>query len=96
MAGFLSKLFGGGGSSDGGAVGDPVDHKGYQIIAAPKQEGSQWLTAGTISKEVDGETKSHEFIRADRHGDRDSAAEFSLNKGKQIVDEQGDSMFRER
>ncbi len=94
MAGFLSRLFGGGEAAD--QTSAPEDYKGYAIVAAPKRDGSQWLTAGSITKDVDGETKTHEFIRADRHGDRDSATAFSLTKARQIIDEQGDTIFRTR
>ena len=96
MAGFLSRLFGGSGGEAAAEASAPEDYKGYSIVAAPKRDGSQWLTAGSISKEIDGETKTHEFIRADRHGDKDSAATFSLTKARQIIDEQGDTVFRSR
>lgn len=92
MAGFLSKLFGRSGSENTPAS-EPETYSGYAISAAPKKDGSQWLTAGTISKELDGELKTHTFIRADRHMDKDSAAEFSMRKAKQIIDEQGDRVF---
>ncbi|VAW15596.1 hypothetical protein MNBD_ALPHA09-1425 [hydrothermal vent metagenome] len=94
MAGFLSRLFGGGDAKEEAAA--PEEYKGYAIAAVPKQDGSQWLTAGRITKEIDGETKTHDFIRADRHGDKDSAATFSLTKARQIIDEQGDTIFRTR
>ena len=37
--------------------------------------------------------KEHRFIRADRFSDEDSAADHSLVKGRQIVDQVGDRMF---
>lgn len=94
MAGFFSRLFGGEEAKE--AAAPPEDYKGYAITAAPKRDGSQWLTAGSISREIDGEVKTHDFIRADRHTDRDSAATFSMTKAKQIIDEQGDTIFRAR
>lgn len=96
MVGFFGRLFGGGDASEEATASASEDYNGYSIIAAPKQEGSQWLTAGSISREIDGETKTHEFIRADRHSDRDGAATFSLTKARQIIDEQGDTIFRQR
>lgn len=93
MAGFLSRLFGGGSGEGGGTVGEPESYKGYTITAAPRPDGGQWLTAGTIVKEVGGETRRHDFIRADRHADREGAAAFSLRKARQIIDEQGDRVF---
>ena len=52
--------------------------------------------AGRISRIVDGATKEHKFIRADRFASLEEAAEFTLTKGRQIVDQLGDRMFDER
>lgn len=94
---FLKKLFGGGG---GGAApeasGKPaktVEHKGFTIAATPFKEGGQFQTCGVISKSVAGAAKEHKFIRADRFQSLEEAADFSLQKGRQIVDEQGDRLF---
>ncbi|PID61487.1 MAG: hypothetical protein CSB44_06730 [Gammaproteobacteria bacterium] len=98
MAGFLKQLFGGGDN----AATDPMaatdaeseDYKGYRIIAAPFKEGGQFRTAGRIEREIDGEMKSVRFIRADNHAALDGAVAFSLVKGRQIIDEQGDGIFK--
>ncbi len=71
----------------------PVDYKGYTIQAAPTKEGGQWLTAGVITKDFDGTLKEHKFIRSDLHADRTSAVEFSISKGQQIIDLDGDRIF---
>ena len=55
----------------------------------------QWLTAGVIRKEVDGETKEHRFLRADTHASAESANDFAVIKGRQIIDEQGERIFRD-
>lgn len=88
----LRRLFGGGGAA-AAAVEEAVDYKGYLIRPAPQREGAQWLTAGFISKTVDGAEKQHHFIRGDLYPDRKSAVEFSLYKGRQIVDLEGDRIF---
>jgi len=96
---FLKRLFGGGGSSsDEGAVsertvGEVVEHNGFSIRATPFKEDGQYQTCGVISKDVDGVVKEHRFIRADRFPSEDVAAEQALRKGRQIVDEQGESIF---
>ena len=95
---FLKKLFGGGSSSDSGeakpaAAKRQVEHKGYIVKATPYKEGGQWQTCGVVEKTVDGETKQHRFIRADRFSDEDSAADHSILKGQQIVDQVGARMF---
>ncbi len=38
--------------------------------------------------------KEYPFIRAETHGARDIAEDFAIVKGKQIVDEFGDRMFK--
>jgi hypothetical protein len=75
------------------AVEEPVDYKGYTIQATPQKEGGQWLTAGVIAKEFDGTVKEHRFIRSDLHAGRTSAVEFSITKGQQIIDLDGDRIF---
>ncbi len=94
LGSLLGKLFG---SGDGKpTVAEPaesVEYKGFTITSAPLQEGGQFKTAGKISKEIDGELKSAEFIRADNHADRDAAITHSNRKAQQIVDEQGEAMF---
>ena len=84
--------FGGDKSED--APGEAVLYQGYSIIPAPRHDGGHWLTAGIITKTFDaGETREHRFIRAETHGGKTAAEEFSIIKGKQIVDEFGDRMF---
>lgn len=98
IGGFMRGLFGGGatsGEGGGGApTGEAVDYKGYAIQPVARQQGGQWLTAGVIRKEIDGEAKEHAFIRADTHTSQDDAAAMAVEKGKRIVDEQGDRMFK--
>jgi hypothetical protein len=94
--GLFSKLFGGGGSGPAGAKeGEAVEYKGVHLHPAAQAQGSQWLTAGVIRKEVDGETKEHRFLRADTHASADSANDFAVVKGRQIIDEQGERIFRD-
>lgn len=96
----LRRLFGGGAggkeSTGGGAIGEATEYKGYTIQPLAERQGGQWLTAGLITKTVDGETKEHRFIRVDSHTGEDAAASFAVVKAKQIIDEQGDAIFRPR
>ena len=90
----LRGLFGG--SAQGGAkqaADPPVDYKGYMIHPDPQREGPQWLTAGRITKRFGEIEKEHKFVRGDFHASRDSAVEFSVTKGQQIVDLEGDRIF---
>lgn len=92
---FLKRLFGGGSSSEPAPLpaGEPVEHNGFTIRATPFQAEGQYQTCGIVSKEIDGVVKEHRFIRADRFASPEDAAAFSLRKGRQLVDEQGERMF---
>ncbi len=95
---FLKSLFGFGGGTEeakGGpaATAKEAEHKGFIIRATPYKEGGQYQTAGTIVKEIGGEMKEYKFVRADRFTTIEEAADLSLSKGRQIVDEQGEKMF---
>lgn len=92
---FLKRLFGGGGGDAAGeaAAAGQIEHRGYTVKATPFKADGQYQTCGVISREVDGVVKEHRFIRADRFAGLDDAAQTALNKGRQIIDEQGDRMF---
>ncbi len=70
-----------------------TEHNGYKIEARPYADGGQYQVAGTVSKMVNGEKKEHRFVRADRFGSLEDAAEVALRKGAQLVDQQGDKIF---
>ncbi len=92
--GFLKRLFGGGdGGSSGGSKMEPVLHEGYSIIPEPMKDGGQFRVCGTISKEIDGETKEHKLIRADLFPSADECIEATVRKAKQVIKEQGDRLF---
>ena len=93
--GFLSKLFGGGGGETAAPSAEAIEYKGFQIQPAARRQGGQWLTAGVIRKEVDGEMREHSFLRADTHASQQDADDFALVKGRQIIDEQGDRLFKD-
>ncbi|MGE3149412.1 MAG: HlyU family transcriptional regulator [Pseudorhodoplanes sp.] len=88
----LFSMFGGSASGgDGAADAKPlasVEHNGFTIHATPYKEGGQYQTCGIIAKEIGGVMKEHRFVRADRYADKDTAVTFTLDKGRQIVDEQ--------
>lgn len=92
---FLKKLFGSADAAADDAPGEGVEYKGYTIRPAPLSQGGQFLTAGLIEKDFPEGKKSQQFIRADTHTSKDSAASHAITKGQQIIDEQGDGLFRE-
>lgn len=95
---FLKSLFGWGKPASSGEAAIPeaavVHHKGFVITATPFRNDGQFQTAGRVTKTIDGIEKEHKFIRADRHASMEDAVAFSLAKGRQIIDEQGDRLFR--
>jgi hypothetical protein len=91
---FWKKLFGSGSAGDGPAkVARETTHDGFRIEAMPYAEAGQYQVAGVISKEIDGALKQHRFVRADRFPSLDEAADFSVMKAQQIIDQQGDRIF---
>jgi hypothetical protein len=98
LGGLMKKLFGGGG--DGGdadgdkPLGDAVEHKGCSIQPVAMRKGGQFLTAGVIAKEFPDGRREHRFVRADTHSSPDQAHDFAVVKGRQIIDEQGDRLFK--
>lgn len=90
----LRRIFSPGGPSAGAQpVEEAVAYKGYMVRPAPQREGSQWLVAGVITKTDGDAVKEHKFVRSDIYASRDSAVEFSLYKGQQIIDLEGDRIF---
>jgi hypothetical protein len=85
----------------GGQAGAPnaasvatVDYKGYRIRPAPYRSGSQYQTAGSIEKDTPEGVKEHRFVRADTYASHEDAVAFTVQKAKQMIDLQGDRMFR--
>ena len=83
----LSRLFGGGGGTQSSQSTET--YEGFTIILEPMKDGGSWRLAARIEKEIDGETKSHQLIRADTFQSADEASSAALVKAKQVIDEQG-------
>ena len=91
----LKRLFGGKGDAGGAAESGPaVDYKGFRITPMPAKEASGYRIGARIEKDVDGETRVHDLIRADTIADRQAAEEASVAKARQVIDEQGERVFR--
>jgi len=70
-----------------------VEHKGFTIRAMPYLDNGQYQTSGVIAKEIGGVVREHRFVRADRFGSADDAADIAIVKGRQLIDERGDGVF---
>ena len=88
----FGKLFGGGGGSSPKEV-EPVEYNGFSIFPEPIKEGATYRVAARIVKEIDGEVKTHQLIRADTLENAEAAAEASLEKAKSLIDQQGETIF---
>ena len=98
LGGLFRKLTGAGGTTDESVPqvqGEAVEYNGYQIYFTPKKSGAQWLTAGLIVKETPEGRREQAFIRAETHPGQDSARDFAMIKARQIIDEQGDRLFKD-
>ena len=74
--------------------GEPITYEGLSICPAPIKEGSQWRLSGIIIKHGDEVDLERVFTRADTFNTQAEAESFSVNKGKQIIDEQGLKLFK--
>ena len=94
---FLKKLFGIGGAGERGGsqpeASEAQDYKGFTIRATPFKTEGQYQTCAVITREVDGVSKEHRLIRADRFAALDAAVDISFRKARQMIDEQGDRLF---
>lgn len=93
---FWKNLFGGSReprSIEPAVVGEE-NYKGFTIKAITMTVGNEYQLAGTIEKSIGDEAKSYQFVRADRFTSKEDVVTYSLAKGRQIIDEQGDAIFR--
>jgi len=85
----LSRLFG---KSEPKAP-EAVIHKDYRIYPQPVREGAVFRIAARVERDVEGQTKIHNLIRADTRNSEDEAREASVDKAKMAIDQLGDSIF---
>jgi hypothetical protein len=74
---------------------EPVEYKGYRIRPAPYKAAGGFQTCGVIEQDgEDGAVREHRFVRAETHPSLDDAASFAIAKAKQIIDQQGERLFK--
>ncbi len=92
----FKKIFGGLFSGSNEATGksyDTYEYSGFDVTPCPKSVGNGWSTEAMIEKVVDGETKTHHFIRSDNSGSEKLALELISSKVKMCIDQQGVQIF---
>lgn len=100
MTSFLARIFsifGGSRSATAGAAGHESreTYRDLDLVAQPMREGNQYRVAGRIEKKDGDRILVRHFIRADIFSSEREATEFTLRKAKQIVDQQGASLFND-
>ncbi|MFB9136815.1 HlyU family transcriptional regulator [Vibrio sp. AK197] len=89
--GLFSRLFGG--SKSEPEKIEPEEYKGFHIYPSAIAEGGQYRIAGRITKEVEGELKTHEFIRSDVLSSKTDANDLMLKKAQMFIDQMGGKIF---
>lgn len=92
--GLFSRLFGNKNTQPAQIEVEPIEYKGFLIYQEAIGEGGQFRIAGRITKEIDGEVKTHKFIRSDLLPTQSDADEFMLKKAQMFIDQMGDSIFQ--
>ncbi|MEO0919594.1 MAG: HlyU family transcriptional regulator, partial [Pseudomonadota bacterium] len=78
MAGFFSRLFGGGDKAESAIPETPDEtYKEVEIRAVPQSDGGQWRVGGQLTKIVDGKSVTRTFMRADVMNSKEEAAVVS-------------------
>lgn len=93
---WLSRLFGGGAGdapAEQAASGPAEIHAGFTIRPEPAKAAGGWRIGARIEKEVGGALRTHHLVRADVLSERDAAEAASLDKARQVIDEQGEALF---
>ena len=88
-----NKLFGGSDTAEPKGP-EPEMYKDFAIFPEPIAEGNQYRLGARVEKEVAGELKIHQLIRADTFNSKDAAADAALHKAKVAIDQMGDQLFR--
>lgn len=91
---FIKRMFGGKSEPEEARAIATEQYSGFEITAAPVNETNGWRVAGRITKEIDGTPQEHLFARADTCSDPKTAAELTLRKARQLIDEQGEKIFK--
>ncbi len=90
--GLFSRFFGGKSKAKSTSV-EPVEYKEFLIYPEVISEGGQYRVAGRITKEEEGEVKTHRFIRSDVVSNKADAEELMLKKSQMFIDQMSGRIF---
>lgn len=72
---------------------EPIEYKGFMIHQEPISENGQFRVAGRITQEINGELKTHRFIRSDLVSNKADAEELMLKKAQLFIDQMSGQIF---
>jgi hypothetical protein len=75
------------------AVEESIEYNDFSITPSPISEGGQYRLSATITKMVEGELKSHLFIRSDVVASREDCIAMTIRKTKMAIDQMGEDIF---
>ena len=90
MPSFFSRLFG---SPSAPAAPEPILHKGCRIFVDPQKAPGGYRVAARVEKDIAGQTKVHNLVRADTFSSLEEAQDTALSKAKLAIDQLGDTLF---
>ena len=88
----LSRLFGRGAAPEAEARAEI--YKTCRILPQPEPADGGYRVAARIEKDLGGNVRVYHLKRADVLRSLEEAEAFSIRKAKQVIDEQGDALFR--
>ena len=92
MFDFLKRLVSGGSASTEPET--TVVYDDFTIQPTPQKGDAGWQVRAIITKEIDGEVRTHTFIRADAFADKAETVNTIIRKAKRTIDEQGERIFQ--
>ncbi|QIL87000.1 transcriptional regulator (plasmid) [Vibrio sp. HDW18] len=72
---------------------EPIEYQGFLIYPEPMAENGQFRVAGRITQELQGELKTHRFIRSDLVASKADAEELMLKKAQLFIDQMSGQIF---
>ena len=80
----------------GSKAKEPVaeGYNGFRIFAEPMKDGGVYRLCARIELDAGDDVKVHQMIRADTFNSEEAAAAAAIAKAKQLIDQQGDKLFR--
>lgn len=76
-----------------GEIAERERYGDLELLARPIREGNVWRIAGSVCRGEGDTAEQQDFIRADTTADHEEAVRMCLLKGRQLVDDRGESLF---